>query len=243
MDNYLVSQIAGGVVFLAKAGGAWLQTRFSDAKRIRQMFLPTLAVSALSFLAMKANHIAMAYGVAFLRSAIRATPFGAKHKNLVAGFTMAVMTGFTACNYERPVDLLPWASIMAGTMADRSSQGRYQRVWITGALLGAMIPAAIEKQNWSMVAAEALAATFNLMAINKFDIKDAAGKNKKFFQNFKAYIHGIFNDSVTGADKKAQVSLDGMDGMDESQFVVMEYKRKMVARPNPFMEQAECVAA
>lgn len=227
MDDYTLSQIFAYAVAPLKVGGYFIQAFFPDARKIRYVKVPTMAGISLSYKVLDKAIGAWQYGIGAARSAIRATKWGAKNRGLVAGFAITALGGITAKQYQNWEDLLPLMAITLGTGSDYTSQGRYQRLLI----LAALIPAtgyAYLKGNKAAGHTEAACALLTCAAIYNHDIRNAGGPGATFIQNFKAYLHGIFHGSATGARKAAQVSTDA--GAEDIEIL---HRKLLQEKPNP----------
>lgn len=228
MNQEQIAEIAAYTSLGVKVAGAYLQSRFPDAKTIRNISIPAHALGALSYGCMGATMAMCGYIVPTVRSSIRTTHWGARNKKLVAVFAAAAMTGLTAAFAKNAADLLPLAAVGMGTFMDYQKQGRFQRLPGLAVFSTIWAPVAAAKGNWGLFAAEVFQSLMIAKGIYQHDIKNAAGVKQNLKRNFRSYLYGIFHNAVTGASKAGQVSTDaGHSPIDE------QYKNLLETKPNP----------
>lgn len=227
MDVESLSYIFGGLAAL----GAYAQTKFPDARNVRNISIGTRALMALSYAAQNASIAAGFYGAAAIRALARTTPWGTRNRKLVTGLTVATVGSMSLAlsDYKSVADALPFVSICLGSAGDYTNQGRYYRLAVATALTTCVFPLAVLKENWTAGAAEGIAGAYFLKSIYNNDIKNAAGPHQPLYKNLLAYGHGILYDSATGAKIEGQVSSD-MAPEDTKKL----YALKLKSRPNPF---------
>lgn len=231
MNKEQIPEIAAYTSLGVKVVGAYLQSRFPDAKTIRNISIPAHALGALSYGCMGATMAMWGYIVPTVRSSIRTTKWGAEHKKLVAICAASTMTGLTAVFAKSAADLLPLAAVYMGTVMDYQKQGRYQRLPGFTVFSTIWAPVAAAKGNWGLLAAEVFQSVMIAKGIKQHDINNAAGPNQPFSKNWKAYCYGIFNNAATGASKAGQVSTDkGHEPIEE------QYKELLQTKPNPYFK-------
>lgn len=207
MDAFVLSQMFGTAALGFRVGGLYLQSRFADAQRMRLSVIPTHIMTAISYAFSGAPTASIAYSGAATRSALLSTHWGNKHKNLISVFNVAAVGAATALMYENPKDLLPAAGTAVATLGDYQPQGRYNRLTYLLGRSFVWIPMAALNKNWAMAATEIVSLGIQLNAIYKHDVRRACGlENGRFLNNFRAYLHGIFHDSATGAERDGQIS-------------------------------------
>ena len=229
MNQNQIAEIAAVASLGVKVAGAYLQSRFPDAKTIRNISIPAHALGALSYGCMGATMAMCGYIVPTVRSGIRTTHWGARNKKLVAAFAAATMTGLTIAFGEKTADLLPMIAVYMGTVMDYQKQGRYQRLPGFTVFSTIWAPVAAAKGNWGLFAAEIFQSMMIAKGIYRHDIKNAAGPGQNFARNFRSYLYGVFHNAVTGASKAGQVSTDAGHAPIEEQ-----YETLRETRPNPY---------
>ncbi len=232
MDSYTLSQAFGASTILVQLGGSYLQSKFPDAKNLRFVSIPVNAFSSMSYGFQGKILPAVDYGLAVLRTSVRSSRWGTEHKKLVSGTATLAMAGATSIFYEKPADALPLIGFGMGSLMDYQKQGRYVRPIFWSGILGITAPMAYLNDNPAMLVAESTRAILIGKSIYEFDIKNAAGPDKSFAQNFKAYLHGIFKGSATGASKEGQTSLDA-----DSNTVEQQWNALRKTNPNPYFTE------
>ncbi len=237
MDNQLLGQAASLLLLLMRIGSDTIKARFPDTKRMRLVTAAVTGVNTLSFALQKSWTAAAVQGGACVRSTILSTKWGAKHPKLVSLFTSAASLSVSIPAYQNPVDIMPIAGTIIGATIDLQSQGRYTRLPYAILYPFIWLPVRLHLNDKPGMAADIYQSLSFLYATYKHDIKGASGKGHGFKQDLKAYLHGIFINSATGASIKGQVSTHaGHSDVDK------QYLEKMLRKKNPyFLDQNKMI--
>lgn len=237
MNNQFLGQVASSVLLLMRIGSDTIKARFPDTRRMRLVAAAVTGVNTLSFALQKSWTAAAVQGGACVRSTLLSTKWGAKHPKLVGFFTTAASLSVSIPAYRNPVDIMPIAGTIIGAAIDLQSQGRYTR--LSYALLYPVIwlPVRLHLNDKPGMAADIYQSISFLVAAYKHDIENAAGQGHGFRKDLKAYLHGIFKNSATGAKIDGQVSTHaGHDDIRE------QYLEKLQRQKNPyFLDQQKAL--
>jgi hypothetical protein len=200
-----LSDIFGVSALVSRTIGVAVQSRFPGAHTRRLSSIPTHVVTAVSYDLADALTPAVAYTGAATRAALLSTKLGQKFKNTVTAVNIAVTGAVTAAFYESARDGLAFGGTLVATYRDYQGQGRRQRLPDIAGRVCLWLPMAYAYGNRGMLISDGVALLIDAVGIYRHDIKNAAGQNKSFLQNLKAYWHGVHHDSATGADIEGQV--------------------------------------
>lgn len=237
MDNQLLGQVASSLLLLMRIGSDTIKARFPDTRRMRLVAAAVTSVNTLSYALQKSWTAAAVQGGACLRSTILSTKWGASHPKLVGFFTTAASLSVSIPAYRDPVDIMPIAGTMIGAAVDLQSQGRYTR--LSYALLYPVIwlPVRLHLNDKPGMAADIYQTISFLVATYKHDIENAAGGGQGFRKDLKAYLHGVFKNSATGAKIEGQVSTHA-----GHKDVRKQYLEKLQKQKNPyFLDQQKAI--
>lgn len=229
MDNQLLGQAASSLLLLLRIGSDTFKARFPDTRRMRLVAAVVTGVNAFSYGFQKSWTAAAVQGGACLRSSILSTKWGAKHPKLVGLFTTAASLSVSIPAYKNPVDIMPIVGTMIGAAVDMQSQGRYTRLAYAVLYPAIWLPVRLHLKDNPGIAADIYQSISLLVAAYKHDIENAAGPGHGFRNDLKAYLHGIFRNSATGAKIDGQVSTHA--GHDD---VKKQYLEKLQRRKNPY---------
>lgn len=231
MNTVYLGQIASAALFLGRFAALYVQTNVPDAHRMRKVAMGLTTINAFSYGLQNAWTAATVQFGALVRNAILVTPWGAKNQKLVSVFacagTVAAALDMRGGMPETMEQTLPLVAAVVGATADLQNQGRVTRaIYATYPLF--WLPIRYQLKDIPGAAADLLVTAIYLDGIRKNDIKNAAGENRTFLENTKAYLYGLFNNAATGAKIKGQVEVKP-----GSENALAQYKRKLEENPNP----------